>query len=202
MPRKNLLRTDRLPYHVTTRTHNQEFFQIPLTIVWEMVQESLKEAYQVYKIELIAFVLMGNHYHMLLMTPEANIDLFMYEFNKRLAMKIKKQTNQVNNIFGSRYKWSLIRSRSYYMNCYRYIYQNPIRANLVSKSEEYPFSTLYFITKNLHFVIPIHDQFGFKDKYTLDWLNQKIADDEVVKIKKDMKRYLEPIKRKKVPGTF
>ena len=203
MPRKNLIRSERLPYHVTTRTHQQEFFQLHLQEVWEIAQEALKESFQLYRIELISFVLMGNHYHMMLITPDGNIDYFMYEFNKRFALKLKKKTQQLNQIFGSRYKWSLIRTRSYYMNCYRYIYQNPIRANVVKKAEEYPFSTLYYIKNHLQFSIPIHDQFGFKDKYTLEWINQKISEDEVIKIKKDMKRFLEPIeKKKKVPGTF
>jgi putative transposase len=192
MPRKNLIRHDRFPYHVTTRTHNQEFFQLPLEAVWKFAQESLREANHLHKVDLIAFVLMNNHYHMLIATPKVNIDLFMYEFNKRLANKIKKETHQINSIFGSRYKWSLIQTNSYYMNCYRYIYQNPLRAKLISRVETYPYSTLHNIVYGIPFPISIHDKFGFKDDFNLEWLNQKISEDEAVSVRKGLKRYLVP----------
>ena len=105
MPRKKLIRSKTLPYHVTARSNNKEWFQLPLNQVWELSKESLKEASEVHPVELISFVLMSNHYHMLLTTPQGNLDGFIYEFNKRLALKIKAKSGQINRIFGGRYKW-------------------------------------------------------------------------------------------------
>lgn len=193
MPRKNLIRVKRLPYHVTTRTHDQEFFNLPLELVWKIVQESLVEAYRLHPINLIAFVLMNNHYHMLLITPNEDLDLFMYEFNKRFALKIISRTKNQNQVFGGRYKWSIIRSKNYFSNCYRYIYQNPLRAKIINRVEDYPYSTLNYIAKGLKFPIPIHDQFGFKDGFCLDWLNAKFSDEDLESVRKKLKRYLEPL---------
>ena len=77
MNRMNLIRVKHLPYHVTTRTFNQQFFYIQLVLVWEMVKDSLREAHHLHPVNLVSFVLMGNHYHMLLFTPNENLDFFM-----------------------------------------------------------------------------------------------------------------------------
>jgi putative transposase len=113
---------------VTARSNNKEWFTLPMPEMWTLTQESLREAITVHRVEVISFVLMGNHYHMLLLTPEGNLDDFMYELNKRLALKIKRRTGQINRIFGGRYKWCLIQSQHYLINCYKYVYQNPVRA--------------------------------------------------------------------------
>lgn len=188
MGRKSLIRASLLPYHVTARTNNKEWFDLPLNEVWAYVQEALKEAEKIHHVELISFVLMGNHYHMLVITPECNLDLFMYEFNKRLSLKIRQQTERINKIFGSRYKWCLIQSQNYFFNCYRYVYQNPVRAGVVELCEDYPFSTLNSITKHHNFSVPIHDRYGFKDEYGLRWLNKKIDEREMLELRKKLSR--------------
>ncbi len=188
MGRINLIRASHLPYHVTARTNNKEWFEIPLSDVWNLAQESLKEAEQIHHIELISFVLMGNHYHMIIITPNGNLDLFMYEFNKRLSLKIRNQSGRINRIFGGRYKWCLIQSQNYFFNCYRYVYQNPIRAGIVERCEDYPFSTLRSVIKNVRFSVPVHDKYGFKDDYGVMWLNKKIEDDDMLELRKKLSR--------------
>jgi putative transposase len=155
-----------------------------MPLMWTLAKKCLREAYIIHPIELVSFVLMGNHYHMILYTPNSNIDLFMYEFNKRLALEVKKHSGNINRIFGGRYKWCLIRSHHYFSNCYRYVYQNPMRAGIVANCEDYPYGTLNCVLKNNLFPIPIHDRFGFKDGYALRWLNQKINEEDTLKLKK------------------
>ena len=188
MPRKPLIRSKNLPYHVTSRANNKEWFALDLRVVWSLAQESLKEANAIHAVEIISFVLMGNHYHMLLLTPEGNLDLFIYEFNKRLALKIKSKSGQINRIFGGRYKWCLIESQKYLVNCYKYIYQNPVRAKIVVNCEDYPFSTLRALYKNEGFSVPLHDRYGFKDEFGLLWLNQKIDHEEEEALRKSLSR--------------
>lgn len=184
MPRKPLIRSKHLPYHVTARSHNKEAFALPIERVWFLALQSLSESHAIHSIELISFVLMSNHYHMLLFTPKGNLDLFMYEFNKRLALKIQSESKNINQVFGGRYKWNLIESNEYFKNSYRYVYQNPLRAGLVYRCEDYRFSTL----SASQFSIPVFDQFGFKDKFMLDWLNQKLVEKDVALIRKKLRR--------------
>ena len=190
MPRKPLIRSENLPYHVTSRSHNKDAFPLPMKRMWELAKESFKEANLIYPINLISFVLMTNHYHMLLYTPDGNLDHFMYEFNKRFALKIQSEARVINQIFGGRYKWCLIQSQQYLSNCYRYVYQNPVRAGLSYRCEDYPFSTIQNALGRSEFSIPIHDKFGFKDTYGLIWLNENLHDLQLSSLKKNLSKFV------------
>lgn len=190
MPRKPLIRSENLPYHVTSRSHNKDAFPLPMKRTWELAKESFKEANLIYPINLISFVLMTNHYHMLLYTPDGNLDRFMYEFNKRFALKIQTEARVINQIFGGRYKWCLIQSQQYLSNCYRYVYQNPVRAGLSYRCEDYPFSTIQSALARGEFSIPIHDKFGFKDTYGLIWLNENLHDQQLDSLKKNLAKFV------------
>ena len=143
------------PYHVTTRI-TEEKFSSSLVQVWHRCQKALKLAHHQLSVEVISFVLMDNHYHLLMKTPKGNIEQFMAEFHRHLE----------NEHFSSA-KWCLIASTEYFSNCYRYVYQNPLRAGLVRVAEDYPFSTLRHIVKGEKFSVPVHDKYGFKDEYAL-----------------------------------
>lgn len=188
MPRKNLIRSNDLPYHVTSRANNKKWFSLPLEQVWDICQKSIKEANEKHKVEIISFVLMSNHYHLILRTPEANLDRFMYEFNKRLAFSLKDNSDNINHILGSRYKWCLIESQKYFINCCRYVYQNPRRALLTKNCENYPFSTLHFLVNAKDFVVPIFESMDFKDPQYLNWLNENVNEEENISIKKGLRR--------------
>ena len=188
MPRKNLIRSSHLPYHVTSRANNQKWFSLPMDQVWDICLKCIKEAHEKHKVEIISFVLMSNHYHLIVRTPEANLDQFMYEFNKRLAFRLKDTTDNINHLLGGRYKWCLIQSQKYFANCYRYVYQNPRRALITDRCEHYPYSTLHFIVYNKDFVVPIFDQMGFKDPFNLNWLNEQINEEETLMLKNGLKR--------------
>lgn len=188
MPRKNLIRSNFLPYHVTSRANNQRWFTLPMDEVWRLALQCLKEAYDKHNVEVISFVLMSNHYHLIVRTPDANLDQFMYEFNKRLAFALKDKTESINHLLGARYKWCLIHSQKYFMNCYRYVFQNPVRANVSRRCEFYPYSTLHSQVYNREFIIPLHDSVGFKDPHTLKWINEKIDSEEAVALKKGLSR--------------
>jgi putative transposase len=187
MARKNLIRTSLYPYHITARAHNKVPFPIRGLTLWETAQISMSEAYQIHPIELISFVMMDNHYHMFLYTPDSNLDSFLYEFNKRLALKIQKQSGHLNQVFGGRYKWCLVQSSNYLLNCYRYIYQNPLRAGVVSRCEEYELSTLCTKVHQKRFSIPLSDHFDLLDKAGLEWLNHFSAEENTI-IKKGLKK--------------
>ena len=156
--------------------------------VWELCQKCLREANDKHRVEIISFVLMSNHYHLIIRTPEANLDLFMYEFNKRLACNLKDSTDNINHLLGGRYKWCLIQAQNYFGNCYRYVYQNPRRALVVERCENYEYSTLFYLVYNKQFRVPLFDQMEPKDQLVLNWLNAQIDEDEFSLIKKGLRK--------------
>ena len=175
MPRKKLIRSNSYPYHVTARSNNKEWFYIPIEDVWNYSNELLTTGKKKFNIHVEAFVLMNNHYHLCVKTPDANIDKFMQFFNQNLGKKISRQADRINRIFGAPYKWNLITTEYYYNNVIRYIYQNPIRAELVDRCEKYPFS-------DLHTKKPTHD--------FLNWINKRVVQDDDVAMRKKLKKYI------------
>jgi len=148
MPRRKLIKTSEFPYHITMRSNNREWFDLPLEKVWTFCLEAVNYANKKHAVRIQAFVLMNNHYHALIWTPFENIDLFMYEFNKKLSLSLRVELKRINRIFGGRYKWSLVTDSEYYSHVLRYIYQNPLKANTVANCENYKFSTLRYFVLN------------------------------------------------------
>ena len=149
MPRKNLIRQNQFPYHVYIRTINKDWFKIPMYRMWELCFDCLEYALEKEEVDIHAFVLMSNHYHMLLTTPECNLDKFMQHFNRRLSKKINHEARMMNHKFANRYKWTIVGTKSYLFNIYRYLYQNPVRAGLCQLCIDYPYTSLRFTPAQL-----------------------------------------------------
>jgi len=174
MARKNTIRTSEHPYHITSRSNNQEWLYIPQEEVWSYFNLYLEEGKEKYGIIKHAVVLMSNHYHLLITTPEANIDQFMRFFNQSLGKAIARRANRINRIFGAPYKWNLIQRDSYYLNVLRYIYQNPVRAKLVERCEDYCYSDL---KEN-------------RDELKIEWLNALPSIKEYESMRINLRRYV------------
>lgn len=144
MARKNIIRQSEFPYHITARSNNKQWFNIPLFKMWDLCFECLRIANERTSVHLHCFVLMGNHYHLILTTPGSNLDTFMYHFHRNLSVKMNKEAGICNHKFANGYKWSVIKDERYLKNSYRYVYQNPIRANLCNLCIDYPYSSLRF----------------------------------------------------------
>lgn len=144
MPRKNLIRTHEFFYHITTRSNNQQWFQLPMCQVWDIAVDAFRVAQKNHPAVVSQFVLMSNHYHLLIRTPNEDIDRFMYFFNKTFSDKLRKESKSENRMFGSNYKWSLITHQKYFERVFIYIYQNPIRAKITQNCEDYPWSTYHY----------------------------------------------------------
>lgn len=133
-----------------------------------------------------AFVLMGNHFHLLCHTPKANLDQIMQIFLRSTSIKISREAKTINHLWGSRYKWSLIESQTHYYQVYRYIFQNPIRAGICKRVEEYSFSTLKPVPIPLHSFIPL--SFGGSEG-ELHWLNEHYEKEDEQLIKLGLKKH-------------
>lgn len=144
MARKSIVRQNQFPYHVYIRTNNKDWFNLPMYQVWDLCYECLLYAIKNRPVVLHAFVLMSNHYHLIISTPNSNLDQFMEYFNRRLSQRINKESNFKNHKFSNGYKWSIVDTEKYIYSVYRYVYQNPVKANLCKLCLDYPYSSLRF----------------------------------------------------------
>lgn len=144
MPRKKLIRQNDFPYHVTRRTNNGDWFSLPRHIIWDYIKESFLYAQKHRPVVIHAFVLMDNHYHLLLTTPNCDIDEFMMYLNRDLSLRINKKLKMKNHRFSNSYTWTIVDHQSHLMNAYNYIYQNPVVAKITDSAQAWPYSSLHF----------------------------------------------------------
>lgn len=184
MPRKPIIRSNEHFYHLTGRSNNKEDFYLPTKAVWRIMTFEIRKLQIEHDLKIGAFVLMDNHYHLLLLSPNVAIDRIMYFFMKRVTLKIQKETGRINKIFGGRYKGCLIVGEQYLFNVYKYIYRNPVRAGICEKVEEYPFSTFnrpQLELENLFFSTR-------KTEVELRWLNREFSHENSQSIRHALKR--------------
>lgn len=191
MPRNMRIIQSVYPYHVTIRSNNKIAFQEDIESLWLYACDLLWFCTFAFNVEIHCFVLMNNHYHMIVRTPEANLDKFMNYFNRELSREISRQTGRANFIFGRRYYATVINNLRYYASAYKYVYRNPVKGQLCLKVQDYGFSTLAFITCRQVYRFPIFDSYFDKiDDYdfNLDWLNQDFSNETYLEIKEGLSR--------------
>jgi len=101
----------------------------------------LAEARKLFDLEIHGYCLMGNHYHLLLRTPKANLSRAMRHINGVYTQRYNRLEETDGPLFRGRYKAVLIDSDSYLLQVSRYIHLNPVEAKIAKKPEAYPWSS-------------------------------------------------------------
>jgi REP element-mobilizing transposase RayT len=86
----------------------------------------------IYTIKLHAYVLMRNHFHLLVETPLGNLAEFMRHFNITYTSFFNRQHKCVGHLYQGRYKSILVEKDAYLGIVARYIHLNPIRLESMS----------------------------------------------------------------------
>ena len=132
------------PLHIMHRGNNrQDIFQREED--YFRFLDDLKTSLKQYDCDLHAYVLMTNHFHLLL-TPHTVKALsgLMQSIGRRYVRYVNSEYNRSGTLWEGRFKSSLIDSERYLMTCYRYIEENPIRAGMVQSIEEYRWSSYHY----------------------------------------------------------
>lgn len=103
--------------------------------------ELLREINTMYQVETHAYCLMGNHYHVLLRTRQANLSRAMRHLNGVYTQRYNRTEKKDGPLYRGRYKAILIDADSYLLNVSRYIHRNPVEAGMTKKGEDYPWSS-------------------------------------------------------------
>jgi len=94
-------------------------------------------------LEIHAYCLMGNHYHLLVKTPRGNISRCMRHINGLYTQRYNRLKGTDGPLFRGRFKAILIETDSYLAELTRYIHRNPIKIKnpLIRQFEKYPWSS-------------------------------------------------------------
>lgn len=88
-----------------------------------------------------AYCLMNNHYHLLLETPEGKLSPGMRRLNGSYTQGFNRRHRRVGHVLQGRFKSILVDKDSYLLELCRYIVLNPVRARLVTKAQDWPWSS-------------------------------------------------------------
>ncbi len=111
--------------------------------------EKLREAVHKFNLKIHCYVLMSNHFHLLVETPEGNLSRSMHFLNTSYSNWFKSKHQIVGSIFQGRYKSILVDKEAYLLNLSAYIHLNPVRAGIVSMPDEYAWSSFKYYKKNV-----------------------------------------------------
>ena len=182
------------PFHITGRYHNKDAFYLELDLVWKIMSQHLYLIRLFFGIRIHAFVLMPNHFHLICKTDNESLGTALGFFMRETSKSMNFYTGRCNQNWGSRYYRCEIITSNYFMNCYKYVYQNPVRAKLTSHCENWKYSTLHGLTGRSHLLIPMEpDTLLFNDsgnfiKENLNWLNKPIKEENLEAIKSALKK--------------
>jgi len=102
-----------------------------------------------YAITIHNYCLMSNHYHLLIEVEQANLSKFMKQLNMSYSIYFNKKNKRSGHLWQGRFKSWLVANEAYLYTLMIYIEQNPLKANIVKRLEEYPYSSYnYFLDAN------------------------------------------------------
>ena len=127
-------------YHVTSRGDRREDIfvddQDRLALL-EVIAQALSR----FDAQALSYCLMGNHYHFVLHTRQANLSLLMRHINGVYTQTYNRRHDKVGHLFQGRFKAILVDREAYLLEVCRYVDLNPVRARMVRKPGSWAWSS-------------------------------------------------------------
>ncbi len=108
---------------------------------YDVFLKLLGESTCMFGIEIHAYCLMGNHYHLLIRTPFANLSRAMRHIDGVYTQRFNRLERRDGSLFRGRYKAIVIDADNYLVAVSRYIHRNPVEAKLVTDPASYHWSS-------------------------------------------------------------
>ena len=161
--------------------------------------DTIGEFSERFEIDVFAFVLMDNHYHLLVRTRQANLKKAMHWFGTTYTQRFNRRHFRSGHLFQGRYKSIIVQNDAYLLRLSCYIHRNPLRAGIVERLADYRWSSYLayaygrkspdWLSKEL-----ILSQFGSQSRH-------KRYRDKVQKYAKEEKRLWEDLRHGLFLGT-
>ncbi len=151
-------------YHVTARGNERKAI-VRDDIDRTRFVDTLAAVVEQYGVVCHAWVLMDNHYHLLLETPTPNLSLAVRHLNGVYTQSFNRRHQRVGHLFQGRFKAIIVEKEAYLLELCRYVVLNPARAGVAKEPGAYAWSS-YQATAGLA-VVPAW--------LTVDWLLEQFG---------------------------
>lgn len=135
-------------YHITSRGNEKDNIFLDDSDRLKFLG-ILKDYHERFGILIHSYVLMDNHYHLIIETPAGNLLKVMHGINSGYTGYFNRKYNRVGHLFQGRYKGILVDKDVYLLQLSKYVHLNPVRAKIIQKPELYKWSSYQeYVWKN------------------------------------------------------
>ncbi len=107
----------------------------------ELFLSTLARTVGLFRWTLHAWVLMGNHYHLLVETPEPTLSRGMRQLNGLYTQAFNRRHRRSGHLFQGRFKSILVHRETHFLELARYIVLNPVRLGVARSARAWPWSS-------------------------------------------------------------
>jgi REP element-mobilizing transposase RayT len=127
-------------YHITSRGNERKkiFLEDGDRVKFLKILEDYHDRYGIL---IHSYVLMDNHYHLVLETPRGNLLKVMHGINSSYTGYFNRKYGRSGHLFQGRYRGILVEKDTYLLSLSRYVHLNPVRGRVVERPERYRWSS-------------------------------------------------------------
>ena len=140
MPRSPRIQEPGASYHVTALGVDRCSIALDATD-YETLLAIVSAAISRHEWTCLSYCLMGTHFHLLVRTPDTDLDRGMHFLNSLYAQAFNRRHGRKGHLFGDRYYSRLVDEEPHLLEVVRYVALNPVRANVCSAPEDWPWSS-------------------------------------------------------------
>ncbi|TYO95056.1 transposase [Desulfallas thermosapovorans] len=147
MGRRARVEYDGAIYHVIQRGNNREYIfdrdEDKMFLLQELMGRKACAGFNLY-----GYVIMSNHYHLVLQVGDEPLSKLMHLLNSSYGRYYNREHNRTGHVFDGRYKALPIQNERYLLAVLRYVHRNPVRAGMCSHVNKYRWSSDIYYRNN------------------------------------------------------
>lgn len=141
-------------YHLIQRGSNREYI-FENELYKGYLIKIIRETKESYGFNFYGYVIMDNHYHLLIQTKDTPISKIMHGINSKYARYYNHKENRTGPVFENRYRGILVENERYLLELLKYIHLNPVKAKMCPSIDRYKWSSDVFYRRNMKNIVDI-----------------------------------------------
>jgi len=130
-------------YHIYQRGNNKDFIFNNDNHKAFFIKQ-LKDYNKKFDYQILGYVIMNNHYHLLIKTNKDPIDKIMFSINNVMGKFLSRELSRSGHNYEGRYNSKLVDNKAYLLWLLRYIHRNPLRSKICSDLNDYRWCSHFY----------------------------------------------------------